>query len=463
MSRPPLDWGSCQEQAALSIATDLTTRIAYSYDNSRLQQIPDAVARPQTTAQVAALVQWCGAHQVAVTARGRGTATTGAAVPLAGGLVISFEQMNRIGKVDVANRAVRVEPGATNLAVQQAAAAVGLFWPPDPTSAPVCTIGGNLACNAAGARAVKYGTPRENTLGLEIVTGSGAVMRTGCYTTKGVVGYDLTRLVIGSEGTLALITEATLKLHPLPTQLQLVQITFSRISDAAEAVAAIMAQPHIPYSLEFIDHKAIAMVRDYSEVPLPVAAAALLLVELEGQGAALQEAVAAVQQAVQPYHPLDWIAAADRAQAEAIWRTRKALSPALRKIAPKKINEDIVVPVSAIPVLLNELDRMEQRHGIRIVTFGHAGNGNLHVNLLIDPHDAAQLATAEIVLEELFNLTLKLNGTLSGEHGIGAVKREFVRREIEPEALALMHALKRQFDPAGILNPAKALPDLKRV
>ncbi|QEP44128.1 FAD-binding protein [Ectothiorhodospiraceae bacterium BW-2] len=439
------------------LQSDPTYCLAYSYDNSRLHYRPEAVVLPSCEADVIATVRWCYQRQIPLTCRGHGTGTTGGAVAIHGGIVLSFEKMQRLDAIDSANRMVTVEPGVTNQALQQAAAADGFFWPPDPTSAAVCTIGGNLACNAAGPRAVKYGTPRDNSLALRAVTGTGELITTGSKTTKGVVGYDLTRLLIGSEGTLAVITEATLKLHPLPQARQLMQISFASPEAAAEAVAAIMAQPLIPYSLEFIDQQAIEMIRDYSRADLPSQAAAILLVEVEGSPATLSDAVLTIEQAVRASQPLEVKKAATAVEAEAIWRTRKALSPALRKVAPKKINEDIVVPVSQIPTLLRQLTTMQQRHGIKIVTFGHAGNGNLHVNLLIDPDDPAQRQAAKIALNELFDLTLKLGGTLSGEHGIGLVKRDFVSREIPPATLALMHAIKAQFDPAGILNPGKSI------
>ncbi|MDH3354764.1 MAG: FAD-binding protein, partial [Chromatiales bacterium] len=397
--------------------------IAYSYDNSRLQQIPSAVLLAQSETEISSIVAWCHQHKVALTCRGRGTGTAGAAVPEPGGVVISLEQMDQIIKVDPANRVMVVEPGVTNQSIQDAATEHGFFWPPDPTSSAFCSVGGNLGCNSAGPRAVKYGSVRENTLGLRAVDGTGAAFSTGCYTTKGVVGYDLTRLLIGSEGTLSIITQATLKLQPLPEQKQMLRLLYDSIHNAAEAVASIMAQPVIPYSLELMDGKAINMIRDYANLELPDNAKALLLVEVDGSSATIGHSVSVIEQAAENSGLIDIFHAKTEAQQAHLWRTRKALSPALRTVAPKKINEDIVVPVASIPRLLEQLERIEERHAIQIVTFGHAGNGNLHVNLLIDPSVPEQLAAAEKALDELFRLTLELNGTLSGEHGVGRVKK----------------------------------------
>ena len=432
---------------------------AYGYDNSRQQALPDAVVFATDAEQVRRVVQLCNEHATPLVARGRGTGTTGATVPVGGGVVLSFERMDRILEVDPDNRLMVVEPGVTNQAVQDAAKKHGFFWPPDPTSAAVCTVGGNLAYNSAGPRAVKYGTPRENTLGLRAVTGDGHMLRTGVHTTKGVVGYDLTRLIIGSEGTLAIITEATLKLTPLPDAKRTLQAVYRNMSDAARAVAALMAQPVTPCALEFMDRGAIEMIRAYAEADLPVDAGALLMIEVDGPADYVDTAAEAVARVARVDGALSVEVARSDEAVRALWATRKALSPALRNVAPKKINEDVVVPVSHIPDLIEGLEALGKRHGITIVNFGHAGNGNIHVNLLVDPEDPQQMQAAEQCLDEVFALVLKLRGSLSGEHGIGLVKRAFVDREIEPETLDLMRRIKTQFDPAGILNPGKGFPD----
>lgn len=447
-----------QQLAADQLLSDPGETWNYGYDNSRRHAAPELVVLPASHAEVAAVVRLCYEHGIVLTARGRGTGTTGASVPIRGGVILSTERMNRIINIDPANRYLVVEPGVTNQQVQDAAAEHGFFWPPDPTSAAYCSVGGNLAYNSAGPRAVKYGTPRENTFGLRAVTGKGEEIRTGVYTTKGVVGYDLTRLLIGSEGTLAIITEATLKLTPLPETKRTLQIIYRDIDSAAQAVSSIMAQPVIPYALEFMDGKAIEMIRNYSQANLPTVAGAMLMIEVDGSNAAIQHAVDAVCAAASN----DGLVALNRAETEqeiqALWQTRKALSPALRTIAPKKINEDVVVPVSNIPALINGLDALSKQYGITIVNFGHAGNGNIHVNLLANPDNADEMARTHQCLDAVFSLVLELNGTLSGEHGVGIEKQEFVGREIEPVTLALMRRIKTEFDPKGILNPGKMFP-----
>lgn len=430
----------------------------YGYDNSRREALPDAVLFPQDHEQTLRIVRLCNEQRIAVTARGKGTGTTGATVPLHGGVVISFERMREIVRIDPDNRVMVVMPGVTNQEVQQAAGKHGFFWPPDPTSAAVCTVGGNLAYNSSGPRAVKYGTPRENTLGLRAVTGDGREIRCGVYTTKGVVGYDLTRLLIGSEGTLAIITEATLKLTPLAAAKRTMRAIYQTIDDAVKAVSAIMAQPVIPCALEFIDGMAIEMIRNYSNADLPAGAGAMLMIEVDGLSNSLDEAVEKVGYAARNDGLIELTAATTKEEIQALWNTRKALSPALRNIAPKKINEDIVVPVSRLPELIRGLQQISKQYEIPIVNFGHAGNGNLHTNLLFDPDEPVQQVNAEKCLDAVFNLVLTLDGTLSGEHGVGIEKRDFVAREIDAVTLELMRQIKRQFDPNGILNPGKTLP-----
>lgn len=443
---------------AEGLLTDPADCWPYGYDNSRRQSLPAAVAFVTNAEQIEALVQLANQHSIPVTARGLGTGTTGATVPERDGIVIAFERMNRILRIDPANRLAVVQPGVINETLQRALGEHGFFWPPDPTSAAVCTIGGNLAYNSAGPRAVKYGTPRENTLGLAAVTGRGQLIRAGVLTTKGVVGYDLTRLIIGSEGTLALITEATLKLTPVPEAKQTLRATYRDIHAAADAIAAIMAQPITPCALEFMDAAAIEMVRRFSDLGVSAETGALLMIEVDGPADCVAAIADAVASAARNPGLLELSVAREREQIAALWRTRKALSPALRHVAPKKINEDVVVPVSRIATFIDGLQRLGQAHHIRIVNFGHAGNGNIHVNLLVNPNDADEMARAAQCLAGVFDLVVELGGTLSGEHGVGLEKRDFVDREIDPPALALMRAIKTQFDPNGILNPGKGLP-----
>lgn len=442
-----------------ALLTEKSERLAYGYDNSRRQALPDAVVFPTSHKQVVAIIKICNTYNLPLIARGRGTGTTGATVPTRGGLVMSLEKMNRIIQLDTANRYVVVEPGVINQTVQNTVGQNGFFWPPDPSSSAYCTIGGNLAYNSAGPRAVKYGTPRENTLGLRAVTGDGKEIRTGVYTTKGVVGYDLTRLLIGSEGTLAIITEATLKLTPLAECKRTMQAIYKDIESATEAVVAIMSQPDTPCALEFIDGKSIEMIRNYSQAELPDDAGAMLMIEVDGPTTCIEQSMSNVSNAATNRGLLTIKQARTDDEINALWATRKALSPALRTVAPKKINEDIVVPVSNIPALIGGLDQLSRKYNITIINFGHAGNGNLHTNILYDPSDPRQNDNAARCLDEMFSLVLSLNGTLSGEHGVGLEKMDFIDREIEPLTLELMRRIKSQFDPNSILNPGKMLPE----
>lgn len=441
-----------------SLLEDPTECWVYGYDNSKRQVLPDAVVFPSSHQQTLELVRLCNQYEVPLTPRGRGTGTTGATVPLRHGVVASFERMNKVLEYSADNRFIVVEPGITNQAVQDFIKPQGFFWPPDPTSAAFCSVGGNLAYNSAGPRAVKYGTPRENTLGLRAITGAGEELRTGVFTTKGVVGYDLTRLLIGSEGTLAVITEATLKLTPLPQAKRTLRAVYRDVGSAATAIARIMAQPAVPCALEFIDGNAINMVRRYSTAGLPEQAGALLMIEVDGFAEAMGPQIESIREAASNAGLIEFRIAEKAEEVEALWQTRKALSPTLRKIAPKKINEDVVVPVTELPALIAGIDELSTRYGLPIVNFGHAGNGNIHVNLLYDPGKPGETEKAHACLDEMFSLVLRLRGTLSGEHGVGIEKRDYVDRELDRQSLSLMNAIRSQFDPKGILNWGKALP-----
>jgi len=449
-----------QLRAALPPGALLTgpgERLVYATDNSKREGLPDAVALPETAAQVQAVVAICFEHRVPLTARGRGSNTTGASIAAQGGVVLSCERMQRILTINSADRYAVVEPGVLNGELQAALAPHGFFWAPDPTSAPYSTVGGNLACNAGGPRTVKYGAARDNLLALRAVDGRGRAFTCGAAVTKNSTGFDLTRLIAGSEGTLALITEATLRLTPLPEARRGMRALYASIDTAAAAVARLMAQPVVPAALEFMDARAVELVRARG-VALPEATRALLLIDADGRRDALDDAVRALQAAANGPGLIEWAVAQDAAELDALWAARKALSPALRSVAPDKINEDVVVPVSQVPALIERVQALSARYTIPIVCFGHAGNGNLHVNLLFDRSDARQAQAAEDCLGEVFAAVLALGGTLSGEHGIGLAKREFMRQALDPVTLELMRAIKAEFDPAGILNPGKLLP-----
>ncbi|MCC8448445.1 FAD-binding oxidoreductase, partial [Xanthomonas translucens] len=374
-----------------------------------------------------------------------------------GGVVLSFARMNRILQLRPQDRCAVVEPGVLNGDLQQALEPHGLFWPPDPSSAEICSVGGNLATNAGGPRAVKYGATRDNVLGVVAVTGAGELIRCGGAYTKDATGYDLTHLLVGSEGTLALIVEATLKLSPRPLAQAGLRAFYRDAASAAAAVSRLMAQPTTPAMLEFMDRSALALLRrNGSEVP---EAGAMLLIEADGDHDTLPYALQALGAAAEGDGLLSLDVATDGAARDRLWAARRALSPALRTIKPGKINEDVVVPVSRIPELVAGVEALVAEFDLPIVAFGHAGNGNLHVNIMYAPDDASETARAHAALPRLFALVLALEGTLSGEHGIGVAKRDYMAKAFDTATLDAMRAVKRALDPDGILNPGKVLPE----
>lgn len=435
--------------------TDPVDCYAYAYDNSRKIFPPDAVLFPVTTAEVQHIVALCNQYRIPLIPRGRGTGTAGGSLPELGGIALSMERMTGIVAVDPANRVIVTEPGVLNQSVQEAVQPSGFFWVPDPSSAAFSTVGGNIATGAGGPHAVKYGTTREHVLGLKAVTGAGDLITTGCYTTKGVVGYDLTRLLIGSEGTLAVITEATLKLTALPSAVTGITAHFRDLTSCTEAIVRIMALAQLPSALEFLDAGSLNLIRGRYPTMLPGDTQAMLMIEVDGSQHDISETVSAILKACQTPNLISANQVGDLA---GLWAARKALSPLLREIAPKKINEDVVVPVTTLPQFLEGLRRLSSHYQLHNVNFGHAGNGNIHVNLLIDPDNSEEVRRATQCLNEIFDLVIALRGTLSGEHGVGSEKRAFVTKEIDAVTLDLMRLIKRVFDPNNILNPGKLFP-----
>ena len=430
----------------------------YGYDNSKLHHPPDAVVLPISHEQIVACVDLCNIHNIPLTTRGRGTGTTGASVPLKGGIVLSLERMNDVLNIDLGNRTVRVQTGLTNLELQNFLKNKNFFWAPDPSSAEFCTVGGNLACNAAGPRAIKYGTTRENTLQIKAITGDGKTITAGTKTTKGVVGLDLTRLLIGSEGTLAIITEAELKILPLPPKINTIRALYNDHQSACAAIQQLTSQIHTPCAIEFIDHHAIELIKEYSDIDLPQSANAMLIVEVDGDEQSLSISTQMIEQALNCPGLVEVKSATSEQEKKDLWNARKSLSPILRNFAPNKINEDVVVPVPNLSLLIDALDSLSKQYQIPIVNFGHAGNGNLHVNLLYDAEDSVQNINAHACLEQVFAEVLNLDGTLSGEHGVGIMKRNYIAQELGNDEIELMRNIKAQFDPNGILNPDKGLP-----
>ena len=443
------------KDAVLTSAADC---LAYGFDNSAYRQNPCMVLLPTSTEHVLAAVKLARHYKLPLTARGRGTNTTGASVPVVNGAVISFERMNQILALLPGDRTAVVQPGVLNGDLQSALLEHGLFWPPDPTSAPYCSIGGNIACNAGGPRAVKYGATRDNVLALKAVTGSGELVEFGSRTNKNSSGFDLSRLLIGSEGGLALVVEATLKLSPKPASSQMLRALYVDVESAALAVARLMNQPDTPSMLELMDATALRLARDDGGADIPDAGA-LLMIEADGDPLQLPALLQKLAGYAQGDGCIEVSIAADDAEAAQLLAARKALSPALRSLASGKINEDVVVPVSQVPALVRFVEALSAEQKLPIVCFGHIGNGNVHVNILFEKSDAAQTRTAEACAEKLFTEVLRLGGMLSGEHGIGLAKKAFMAQAFTPATLDAMRGIKQLFDPDGILNPGKTLPE----
>ncbi|MCA1978017.1 MAG: FAD-binding protein [Thiobacillus sp.] len=442
------------------VFADGGTCALYASDETPKSVLPDAVLFPASHDDVVALMRIAHAHGVAITPRGAGSGNVGGALPAPGSVVVSFECMRRVLEFIPGDRLVVVEPGVVTEDIDRLARSAGLFYPPDPGSGAYSRIGGNLAMNAAGPRAVKYGVTRDWVLGLVAVTGSGETVRTGCRTTKGVTGLDLTRLLVGSEGTLALITEATLKLAPVPDTVATLRLCFASPRAALDAVGRVMQQPVLPSALEFMDARAIDAIRPTGAADdLAPGTRALLMVEADGAHEDVPRQIDALQAALAGEGLLEMRSGFERADIVRLWAARKSLSHAVKKIAPLKINEDVVVPVSRLADFVDFVDATAQSQHLPIVSFGHAGNGNLHVNLMVHPDDADEMARARAALDALMARVLALGGTLSGEHGIGTEKRRFVPMEIDAPTLEIMRAIKRVFDPRGLLNPGKLFPD----
>jgi glycolate oxidase len=429
-------------------------------DGTKRGHPADVVVRPDGADQVSAVVRACAQYGVPFTPRGAGTGYSGGAIPVRGGAVISLERMNRILEIDEANLLAVVEPNVINGDLQAAVERVGLFYPPDPASLAESAIGGNVAECAGGPRAFKYGTTKHYVLGLQAVLPNGDIIETGGKTVKNVVGYDLTQLLVGSEGTLAIITRVILELIPKPPAEATLRAMFESVADAAHAVKGIIHARVVPAALELVDRASLDGVARYLNARslAPAGTAAMLLIEVDGTEAAVEEEASRVAAACRASGALEVLRAKDSAERDELWRIRRELSPALKTIAPIKINNDVVVPKARIPQLFELIERLRRDYQLRIPCFGHAGDGNVHVNIMVDdnPEDIRRAREAERLL---FEGVIALEGAISGEHGIGTSKQPFLPMELSPEEIALMKRLKAAFDPKGLLNPGKIFPD----
>lgn len=427
----------------------------YSYDALNRRYLPDVVAHPSTTSEISLLLRLANEQSFPVIPRGAGTGLTGGALAVDGGLIITTRRMNRILEIDPGNMTAWVEPGVLNGELQSAAGEHGLFFPPDPASMEFSTLGGNAAENAGGTRAVKYGVTRDYVMAMEVVMPTGEIVHTGSASIKSVTGYDLTRLIVGSEGTLGVITKLLLKLLPVPESVGTMLAAFPEIGTAASAVARIMSSRVTPSTLEFMDKTAVQCVKEHLTEDVSADVAAVLLLEVDGSPSVVEADGKVIETECREAGALYVKSARKAEERESLWTARRALSPAIMKIKPLKINEDVAVPRMKIPELIKGIEELARKHDVTIVNFGHAGDGNVHVNLLLDPEDKEELARAHSAVRELFELVVSLGGTLSGEHGIGIAKAPYLDIELESSAVQVMRKIKQALDPNNILNPHK--------
>lgn len=433
--------------------------ICYSYDATQIEHLPDLVIRPTSADQISRILKIANKEKIPVVPRGAGTGFSGGSIPVQGGIVLSLERMNRILELDEGDLIAAVEPGLVLGKFHSFVESKGLFYPPDPSSSDFCTIGGNVAEGASGPRSIKYGGTRNYVLGLEVILPNGEWFKSGARTVKSVAGYDLTRLMVGSEGTLGIVTKIILRLLPLPEDIYTIMVYFSSIDDAARAVSRIIASRLIPRVLEFMDSESVKVIRESQKALFPQEVDSILIIEMDGDCENVKRDSKRLRDVCGECNAIgSQIAVEDEAR-KMIWKARKILSQALYKIKPTKINEDIVVPRSKIPDMIRELERITKETGIKIVSFGHAGEGNLHVNVMTNINDRDEYKRAQDAVDKIFNATLKLNGSITGEHGVGITKSRYLKMEMGDKAVEIMRGIKRQFDPENILNPGKIFLD----
>lgn len=432
----------------------------YSYDGTFAEGQPDLVVLPGTTQQVSEVVRLAAEARVPLVPRGMGSGLAAGSIPIpGGGIVICLTRMNRILEIDTENATVLAEAGVITADLQNQVERHGLFYPPDPSSIRHSTIGGNIACNAGGPRCLKYGVTGDYVLGLTVVLADGRILRTGGKPIKDVTGYDMTALFTGSEGTLGLITEALLRLVARPRYARTALAEFALLKDASRTVNAILTAGIVPATLELMDQTAIVCIEEAMHLGLSTDVEASLLIETDGSDEqTVQREIEACAQICQENGARSVKLAQTEAERNNLWKARRSISPALARKAPNKVGEDITVPRSAIPEVIQILRGISARYGLPIVIFGHAGDGNLHPNILFDKRQPEQWAKVEQMIGEVFEASLSLGGTLSGEHGVGVLKRPYLGKALGPVSIEIQKQIKRALDPMNILNPGKMFP-----
>ncbi len=438
-----------------NMTDQLIDMVSYSYDSSEHSHRPDCAVWATTTEQVSEILKLANEHKIPVIPRGAGTGLSGMAVPVKGGIVLDLNRMNQIVNISIEDRYAVVQPGVVYADLDKALAPSGFCFPPDPGSGTVCTLGGNVATNAGGVKGAKYGTTRDYVLGLEVVLADGRVMRTGSSTIKCVSGYDLTRLLVGSEGTLGIVTEITLKINPKPTASSTAVATFSNLEDAGTAVTQIMSSGIIPAVMEIMDRPTIQAINQNTDLGLPEVEA-MLLVETDGY--TQTESDYQLEKVIKVFNdnnPEEVKQAGSKEEALDLWKARKSAYAVLARIQTHFVLEDVTVPMGKIADLLKGIGEISKKYNLQIATFGHCGDGNLHPQILYDGYNPDEVERTEKAVAELFELSINLNGTLTGEHGIGIAKADYMTLEHDDVEMDAMRMVKKTFDPNNILNPGK--------
>jgi len=435
---------------------DRQSLVAHSYDGTpMLQSLPDGVIYPESTAQISEIMKVLAEHRVPVVSRGSGSNLCGGTVPVQGGIVMVMHRMNRILEVDMENLTATVQTGIITAEFIAHIESLGLFYPPDPSSMKISTIGGNIAECSGGLRGLKYGTTKDYVIGLEAVLASGEVIRTGGKLMKDVAGYDLTKLLVGSEGTLAIITEATLKLVPPPASKKTMLAMFKDLYGAARTVSRIIEAKIIPATLEFMDNPTIRVVDDFAKLGLPRDMEAILLIEQDGDPEAVERDIERIREICEAEQADRIDVAETREQAEKLLTARRSAFTALARLRPTTILEDATVPRSRIADMVLRINEIARKHNVSIATFGHAGDGNLHPTATTDARDTEEVHRVEQAFEEIFEAAIELGGTITGEHGVGLVKAPFLEWKVGSAGIELMKGIKQAFDPNNLLNPGK--------
>lgn len=434
-------------------------RVCHSYDATKQRALPDVVIRPGSAQEISEILRLANENLMPVYPRGAASGLTGGAVPLYGGIALDVTRMNRIIGIDEANLTATVEPGVVIADFQSEVEKRGLLYPPDPASNKFATMGGSVAECSGGLRGMKYGVTKDYVMALEVVLPTGEIIKTGSKTLKSVTGYDLTKLFVGSEGTLGVFTKITVKLIPPPEKIETIRAYFHSIKEAADTVSAIIAAKIVPGTLEFVDEECIKAVRVYTGFNVPEGTRALLLIEVDGSAETAQKDSQRVMEICRDNNVFEVEKADTEEEKDSLWAIRRSISPALYAISIGKVSEDICVPRSKVTQMLESIGEISKKFDFRIANFGHAGDGNIHVNILTDPSVPGELERAEKAVEEIFGKVIELDGTLSGEHGVGNTKSKYLSLEIGSREMALMKDIKRLFDPNGILNPGKIFYD----